>query len=136
MRSGQAVDETRDGAQTTKQQAELHKRILVRGRISSKHHAGPFPMLIRDPNTWSDEDKSVNQNLLGRATRSLFESIISRRQYDTYCRPVKGASDSNDSGFNSERRYRSIKVKPAHRSFEDIQAEAEAAYRERHKEKF
>ena len=93
--------------------SELHRQILERARIS--------PDIISVSTT---KQTSSDANTVGRASAKLFNSISNRRQYDSYCRPIKGkADDSNIT--NSRKVFQQITdIRPAHRPLHEIRAEA------------
>ena len=93
--------------------SELHRQILERARIS--------PDIIAVSTT---KQTSSDANTVGRASAKLFNSISNRRQYDSYCRPIKGKAD--DSSITNSRKViqQIIDIRPAHRPLHEIRAEA------------
>ena len=92
----------------------IHRQILARARIP--------PDYIEVATTKA----SAEANPVGRASAKLLESIINRRPYDSYCRPVPGLDNKKEDN-NSRGVFQQINdIRPAHRPLHEIRAEAEA----------
>ena len=91
---------------------DIHRQILERARI-------PANCIEAATSRLPAEARPV-----GRASAKLFDSIVNRRPYDSYCRPIPGINNEDEG--NSRGVFQQITVRPAHRPLHEIRAEAEA----------